>query len=91
MYDQTPIPGPEERTPRIPDSDRYWLAVGGSWHLSSRLSLDFSYSHLFFADAKLVNTVDLAPLTAPGAFTDTLVGEYDSAVDAVAVEVRYRF
>ena len=91
MYDQSPIPGPDRRTPRIPDSDRYWLSLGATWHPSSRLSIDFAYSHLFFDDAKLRNTIDLAPTVAPGAFTDTLVGKYANAVDALAVELSYRF
>jgi long-chain fatty acid transport protein len=91
MYDQTPIPGVDERTPSVPDSDRYWLAVGATWRPSDRVSLDFAYSHLFFDDAPLRRTIDLAPGLAPGMFTDTLVGEFDNSVDALGMELSYRF
>ena len=30
-YDQSPIPDPQNRTPRIPDEDRYWVAVGAGY------------------------------------------------------------
>ena len=91
MYDQTPIPGAEERTPRIPDSDRTWIAIGATWHQSRNLAVDLAYTHLFFDDAELRNTIDLAPSVTPGAFTDTLVGKYDNSVDALALELRYMF
>jgi long-chain fatty acid transport protein len=91
MYDQSPVPGAEERTPRIPDSDRTWIAVGATWRPTSKMAVDFAYVHLFLDDANVRNTIDLAPAAAPGAFTDTLVGKYDSASDALALELRYLF
>ena len=91
MFDQTPVPGPEERSPRIPDANRYWISAGASWQLSPAIAIDVAYSHLFFADANIDRTIDLAPQVAPGVFTDTLKGRFDSTVDALAIELRYRF
>ena len=91
MFDQTPVPGPRERTPRIPDADRYWISAGASWQVTSAIALDVAYSHLFFTNADIDRRIDLAPQLAPGVFTDTLKGRFDSRVDGVGVELRYRF
>ena len=91
MFDQTPVPGPQERSPRIPDADRYWISAGASWQVSPAIAIDFAYSHLFFADADINRTIDLAPQVAPGVFTDTLKGRFDNGVDGLAIELRYRF
>jgi long-chain fatty acid transport protein len=91
MFDQTPVPGPQERSARIPDADRYWISAGASWLLSPAITIDLAYSHLFFADADIDRSIDLAPQTVPGVFTDTLKGRFDNGVDGLAIEFRYRF
>lgn len=91
MFDQSPIPDAHARSPRIPGADRYWGSVGASWRLSHQLTIDLAYSHLFFKDAAINNTVDLAPTAAPGAFTVTLLGSTDAGVDAIGVGIRYQF
>jgi len=90
MYDQSPVPGKEERTAAIPDADRYWLAAGASWRVTPDIAIDIAYAHLFFTGADIERTIDLVP-QAPGAFQDTLRGRFDNAVDGLAVELRYRF
>ncbi len=47
-WDQSPVPDAAHRTPRLPDSDRTWLAAGigyrtGPW------SISLGYAHLWFA------------------------------------------
>jgi len=44
-WDQTPTQD-GFRTPRVPDEDRLWLSVGGSYALSDDISIDLSYSYL---------------------------------------------
>lgn len=44
-WDQTPVPG-ATRTPRIPDSDRYWLSVGATWQPTRNLTLAAAYTHI---------------------------------------------
>lgn len=45
-WDQTPTQD-AFRTPRVPDEDRLWLSVGGSYAFSDSISLDLSYSYLY--------------------------------------------
>lgn len=91
-YDQTPIPSPEYRTPRIPSNSRQWLSVGASYRPIKNLSLDVGYAHLFFQDASLVNTISL-PTNTPGVVvTDTLRGDYNgSSADIVGVQFSWSF
>src|SRR5262249_10140720 len=35
-YDDTPVPD-ETRSPRIPDTGRFWLAAGATWHVTDAL------------------------------------------------------
>lgn len=44
--DETPVPD-DTRTPRLPDSDRTWVAIGAHWEISPALLMDFGYAHLF--------------------------------------------
>lgn len=80
-YDPTPVPDAAHRTPRIPDEDRTWLAVGAQYKLSERTSVDVGYAHLFVKDAAIDHSESGL----------TLSGRYDNAVDIVTVQVNHRF
>ena len=87
MFDETPVPD-RTRTPRIPDEDRQWLAIGASYNVNEKLKFDFGYTHLFIDDADINVTVPIAG----GAGTDTLVGEYeDPEVDIISLQAVYKF
>jgi len=90
-YDQTPIPGPEYRTPRIPSNSRQWLSVGASYRPIKNLGVDVGYAHLFFEDSSLINTITVAE--TPGlVVTDTLQGDYNgSSADIVGVQFSWSF
>lgn len=72
-FDQTPTVD-RTRSTRIPDANRLWAAVGASYHLSDRFSVDFSYSHMF-KKTKAINRTTAFPLFAASidtiATTDT--------------------
>jgi long-chain fatty acid transport protein len=85
MYDQTPIPDAEHRTPRLPDQDRLWTTIGTSYRFTDALSADLAYAHLFMlGDAN----VDMEPvgenLTRGG-----LKGSYDNTGNIVSAQVNY--
>lgn len=82
-FDETPIPSPELRTPRIPGEDRTWVAFGASYAASDNLSIDVAYAHLFVDDARINNT--------DASFGYTLTGDYENSVDIVSAQVSYRF
>ena len=87
-YDRTPVPN-STRTPRIPDSDRYWLSVGASYQIMRSLELTAAYTHVFAEDAR-VSLRDRGPGT-----NDFLRGNldttYSASVDIVAVQARLMF
>jgi long-chain fatty acid transport protein len=55
-YDETPIPDPQRRTPRIPGNDRTWLAFGVGLPVFDSLWLDLGYAHLFVDDTPIDHT-----------------------------------
>jgi long-chain fatty acid transport protein len=79
-YDRSVISDSSFRTPRIPDSDRYWLALGGSYVINPDLTWNLSYAHLFIPDTQSNTT---------GPTGDTLRGEWDANVNIVSTSLTY--
>lgn len=79
-YDEAPV-ADADRTPRIPDGARTWLAVGGQYRVSARGTIDFGYAHLFVADVGLNSTAGGTKLT----------GQYDSQVDILSAQYTHSF
>jgi long-chain fatty acid transport protein len=55
-YEISPIQNADERTARLPDSDRIWASIGATYKWSERITLDFAYTHIFVEDASIDNT-----------------------------------
>jgi len=81
--DQTPIKSPEARTPRIPGQDRTWLSFGVGYKLSSEMSIDVGYSHLFVDDTKINNT--------DASFGHTVKGTYEADVNILSAQASFKF
>jgi long-chain fatty acid transport protein len=75
-YDQAPVKD-EFRTPRIPDNNRTWLALGGQYNASSASAIDFGYAHLFVSDSKINS--------------GAVVGTYKNSVDILSVQYTQNF
>ena len=87
MFDESPT-NDEFRTPRIPDEDRNWLAIGASYHPNDQLQLDFGFTHILIDDAD----VNLTTPIAGGAGVSNLVGEYkDPNVNILSLQAVYKF
>jgi long-chain fatty acid transport protein len=86
-YDETPVVN-DDRTTRIPDSNRYWLALGGRYSITPCLNLDFGYSHVFFRNA-VVN--DKAPTASAGAVQgrQNLRGTVRSCADLLGIQITW--
>lgn len=84
-YDEGPV-SDADRTPRIPDGARTWIALGGQWRVNAASVIDVGYAHLF---------VDEVSLNSPAAGTiptsPRLTGEYDSAVDVLSAQLTVNF
>jgi long-chain fatty acid transport protein len=85
-YDQTPT-RKRFRTPRIPDSDRYWLSAGVGYEVTERFSLDLAYTHVFFDDAR----VRLRGADDGNALRGDLDADYRNAIDVVSLAAKWRF
>ncbi|MBN2647418.1 MAG: outer membrane protein transport protein [Thiotrichales bacterium] len=83
-YDQTPIPNPTLRTPRIPDSDRLWLSIGAGYQWQKNLRLDVAYSHLWGGQEKI---------DALDADTEQhrLIGTFDTKVDILSAQLVWSY
>ena len=88
-WDQTPtnadplIPGTTltNRTARVPDEDRVWLSIGGSYDVNDHMTLDFGYSYLFTLQESVVGLRG-----APGT-----VIEYDGGAHILSVGSTMKF
>jgi long-chain fatty acid transport protein len=95
-YDQGPVPGAINRTVRIPDNNRFWLAIGGQYKFTPKDLLDFGYAHLFINDASInqpapgyVNPLDvcfIAKLTGV-----CVSGTYAEQVDILGLQYTHSF
>ncbi|MBU1395528.1 MAG: OmpP1/FadL family transporter [Gammaproteobacteria bacterium] len=79
-YDEAPV-SDIDRTPRIPDGARTWIAVGGQYRLSAQSVIDFGYAHLFVNDPGLQSIDNGTKLN----------GEYSSQVDILSAQLTLNF
>lgn len=85
-YDTSAIGDREYRTPRVPDADRIWAALGAGYKLSDMFSLDFGYAHLFIDDPEIEKTA-----TGGDALRGGLRGSYKSHIDIISAQLTMRF
>ncbi|MCX8027161.1 MAG: outer membrane protein transport protein [Thermodesulfovibrionales bacterium] len=85
-YDETPIPDAQHRTPRIPDTDRTWIAFGAGYKLTDKITIDGGYVHIFFKEA----FTDKNP-TGEDAVRGGLKGSYKGHVDIISLQLTYKF
>lgn len=86
-YDTTPVRD-ALRSPRLPDEDRIWVAVGAQWGFAPNAALDVGLAHIEVrnASSSLPNQE-----TATSAPRGSLVGRYSAGVDIVGAQVRWNF
>jgi long-chain fatty acid transport protein len=89
--DQSPIPNAQRRNPRLPGSDRRWITFGATYRPSEKVRVDFAYAYVKLDAASIDNTIDLTSGALPGAFTDTLIGSYDSDSHLAGIEISLAF
>jgi long-chain fatty acid transport protein len=92
-YDQTPVRD-ADRTPRLPDEDRIWVAFGGQYRISKQAAIDFGYAHLFVPDKANINLCNAAqaaaePVACRG--KNNLVGFSEGNVNILSAQFRYSF
>lgn len=85
-YDTSAVASAQYRTPRIPDSNRTWVAFGLGYRFSKLLSADAGYAHIFVSDAQINQTA-----TGENALRGGLKGTYDSHINIVSAQVNLQF
>lgn len=84
-YEISPIGSASERLLQLPDNDRIWASIGGTYKWSENISFDFAYSHLFVEDGD----ISRYPATTSAPLSQTLfTGEAESSIDIISVGVK---
>ncbi len=86
-YDETPIPDEIHRTPRIPGSDRLWVALGFGYQIDNHLSVDVGYAHLFVEDSGSDHRFE----SSVSNLSHTLSGEYQATVNILSAQLNWSF
>lgn len=81
-FDPTPT-NDVDRTPRLPDQDRTWVAFGAQYKLSKQGTVEVGYAHEFVKDS----TVSATPNPAIG----RLNGSFENKVDILTLSYSHRF
>ena len=90
-YDQSPVPDAEHRTPRVPDADRIWAAVGCGFKITERAELNIGYVHIFIDDPDINKTIAVQNTTDENFLRGALKGTYDASGDIISVNFNLAF
>jgi len=83
-FDQSPVRD-AERTPRVPDSDRFWLSTGAQYAWSQQMKIDVGLTYIFTSNASSDNNAGSTPQYG------LLKGDYDANVFILGGQVSYSF
>lgn len=81
-YDETPVPNAQHRSPRIPDSNRYWLTVGFTYAVRNNIFVHGAYAHLFMNNPSI---------NRRGVTGDFLSGQFAEQVNIGGLQLDWRF
>jgi long-chain fatty acid transport protein len=83
-YDQSPVKD-LYRSPRLPDQDRYWVAVGVGYSPTEWCDLNLSYAHIFSKKT----TVNMRAVGA--AQSDAINLTTTPKVDIIGIQASFKF
>jgi long-chain fatty acid transport protein len=83
-YDQSPVTD-VDRTPRLPDADRYWIAIGAQYRFNRNLALDAGFVYLPMKTPDIRQNAGSTPANA------LIKGNYDASVTILSAQVTYSF
>jgi long-chain fatty acid transport protein len=86
--DQSPVQNPSDRTPRLPDADRTWVAIGAGLQVSPRLSVDFGYAHINMDNSQVRKT---ATPTNENLSRGNLSVDYTGTIQVLSAQARWMF
>jgi long-chain fatty acid transport protein len=83
-FDQSPVPNAETRSVRLPDHDRYWLALGATYQASRSSRFDIGYAFIKVKDADINNNQSAAG-------RGIVNGTYDATVNILSLQYQHSF
>ena len=83
-YDQTPV-NTTDRTPRLPDESRAWIAVGAQYRFNRNLALDAGFVYI------PVDKPDINQNAGSTAANGLIKGNYDANVTIFSAQLTYSF
>ncbi|WP_170937261.1 MULTISPECIES: outer membrane protein transport protein [Rhodomicrobium] len=90
-WEKSPI-SDHERNVLLPDADRIWLSVGGSYRYSEKVSFDIGYSHIFVDDAPICREAPVGgPCNTATRLDDLIRADADTSIDIVSASYTYRW
>lgn len=81
------MPNKVDRTVRLPDTDRYWVAFGARYFFSPNSSIDVGYAHIFFEKGKIDRRTLLSG-TPTGQFVR---GEFETSANLLSAQFNHTF
>jgi long-chain fatty acid transport protein len=83
-WDQTPVTD-TDRTPRLPDGDRVWIAMGAQYKFNRNLALDAGFVYI------PVKSPDIQQNAGSTAANGLIKGRYDANVSIFSAQITYAF
>ena len=83
-WDQSPVRD-AERTPRLPDNDRTWVALGAQYKFSPSVAVDIAWAYIFVRDPS-INQNEGSTAT-----NGLINGSYRNNVNIVGAQLTYTF
>lgn len=80
-YEISPIQNPDERSLRVPDTDRVWASLGATYKWNEMIALDFAYTHIFGVGDDQIDRVESGL---------RFVGNVDAQVDIVSASLKVK-
>ena len=87
-WDQTPTQD-SSRTPRVPDEDRLWLSLGGSYNVTDSITIDAGYSYLMALDNAEVNVRTIPPQVPAGVPVRVVYDEGSAHILSIGGSIRF--
>ena len=79
-YEISPVTSAAERSPRVPDNDRIWASLGGTYKWSETMAFDLAYTHIWVDEGAIDRTQSGVRLVATA----------DSSVDIFSVSLKMK-
>jgi len=83
-WDQTPTNTPD-RTPRLPDEDRFWIAAGAQYKVNRNLAIDAGITYI------PIKTPNISQNAGSTAANGLIKGSYDANVTVISAQLTYTF